>query len=569
MSGLLSIGVRAMNASQTALQVAGHNIANANTAGYSRQDILLSATPGSFSGAGYIGKGVQVAGVARAYDAYAVREEQRSSSQAAMDEARLQQLEQLDTLFPLGEQGLGHAATQLFNAYVDVASAPQDLSARQVVVSRAEDFAARARAVAEQLEQMQSGVRNDLGVMSTQANQIIDAIARVNGLIQAAQGASQAPNDLLDQRDQLVRDLSALVPVSTVETDQGGLNVMLPGGQALVMGSQARALELRVDPADARLRQVALVGSAAPLSGSQLAGGSLGGVLRFQNEDLPATRSRFEALVTGVTTAVNAQQALGVAVDAADGLHPGAPIFDDGGQGALGLQVAMRDPLGVAAAAPVAASAAAANLGTASVAALTVRSWDGASTPQVELEFTGAAAGSAATGYRWRVDGGAWTNEASLPQPLTLDFPVGGDPDSAALGWSLNLQGAPKAGDRFSVAPPAGSSAEVAEALRHQNGNALAMVGLREKALVGGSTAGDAYAELIAEVGLRVEGGRTLADLSASAAEQATAERSARSGVNLDEEAARLIQYQQAYQASAKVLQIAQSLFDTLLQTAG
>ncbi len=569
MSGLLSLGVRAMNASQTALQVAGHNIANANTAGYSRQEVLLSATPGSFSGAGFIGKGVQVAGVVRAYDGYAVREEQRSSSQAAMDEARLQQLEQLDTLFPLGEQGLGQAATQLFNAFVDVATAPQDLSARQVVVSRAEDFAARARAVAEQLEQMQSGLRSDLGVMNTQANQIIDSIARVNGLIQAAQGASQAPNDLLDQRDQLVRDLSALLPVSTVATDHGGLNVMLPGGQALVMDSHARQLELRVDPADARLRQVALVGSPAVLAPAQLAGGSLGGLLRFQNEDLPATRSRFESLVSGVTTAVNAQQALGLAVDAAGGRHAGAALFDDGGQGAIGLQVAMRDPLGVAAAAPVAAAAGNRNLGTAAVGALTVRSWDGASTPQVDLEFTGASAGAAATGYRWRVDGGAWTTESGLPQPLTLDFPVGGDPDNAALGWSLNLQGAPKAGDSFSVAPPGGTPAEVAESLRHQNGNALAMVALREKALVGGSTAGNAYAELVAEVGLRVEGGRTLAELSRSAADQASAQRSAQTGVNLDEEAARLIQYQQAYQASAKVLQVAQSLFETLLQTAG
>lgn len=569
MSGLLSLGVRAMNASQTALQVAGHNIANANTAGYSRQEVLLSATPGSFSGAGFIGKGVQVAGVVRAYDGYAVREEQRSSSQAAMDEARLQQLEQLDTLFPLGEQGLGQAATQLFNAFVDVATAPQDLSARQVVVSRAEDFAARARAVAEQLEQMQSGLRSDLGVMNTQANQIIDSIARVNGLIQAAQGASQAPNDLLDQRDQLVRDLSALLPVSTVATDHGGLNVMLPGGQALVMDSHARQLELRVDPADARLRQVALVGSPAVLAPAQLAGGSLGGLLRFQNEDLPATRSRFESLVSGVTTAVNAQQALGLAVDAAGGRHAGAALFDDGGQGAIGLQVAMRDPLGVAAAAPVAAAAGNRNLGTAAVGALTVRSWDGASTPQVDLEFTGASAGAAATGYRWRVDGGAWTTESGLPQPLTLDFPVGGDPDNAALGWSLNLQGAPKAGDSFSVAPPGGTPAEVAESLRHQNGNALAMVALREKALVGGSTAGNAYAELVAEVGLRVEGGRTLAELSRGAADQASAQRSAQTGVNLDEEAARLIQYQQAYQASAKVLQVAQSLFETLLQTAG
>lgn len=568
MSGLFSLGSRAMSASQAALQVTGHNIANANTAGYTRQEISLAAVPGQFTGAGFFGKGVEVTGVQRAYDGYIVREQQRSASQAAMDEARLQQLEKLDGVFALGEQGLGQAATAFFNAFVDVASHPQDLSARQVVLSTAEDFAARARSAAEALDQIQSGLSHDLGSMIQLANQTIEAIARINGMIQAAQGSGQQPNDLLDQRDSLVSELSALIPVSTLQTELGGMNVMLPGGQALVLGTTVRRLELQVDPADARLRQVALQGLSAPLAPAQMTGGALGGLLAFQAQDLPAARAQLDSFVTAVAEAVNRQQALGQWVDAGGTVQAGTAMFD-ASAGARGLQRLIGDPLGVAAASPVTAAAAGANTGTGVIGGLRVRDWDGLSQPAVDIEFTAATAGAPATGYRWRSDGGAWTDVAGLPTPLTLDFPVGGTPDDAPLGWSLSLSGTPRAGDVFTIGPPGGSPAAVAESLRRQNGNALAMVALRDASFVGGRTISDAYAGAVADIGLRVTGGRTLAELSTAAAEQAQAVRDARSGVNLDEEAARLIQHQQAYQASAKVLQVAQSLFDTLLQAAG
>lgn len=354
------------------------------------------------------------------------------------------------------------------------------------------------------------------------------------------------------------------MPVSTVETDQGGLNVMLPGGQALVLDGNARRLEIRADPDAAGRHVLALADTGVMLRGADLDGGQVGGLLRFEAEDLPAAQAQFEAMVEAFTAAVNRQQTLGQFVAADGSVQRGTAFFDDGGLGLGRLQVVMRDPLGVAAAAPVAVAASSTNTGTAVVQGLTVAQWDGSTPPAVEMEFTGPA-GGLATGYRWRVDGGAWTSEPSLPTPLTLSFPVGGDPDTAPTGWRLELGGQPRTGDSLSVAPPAGSATAQADALRRQNGNALAFVGLRDQGLVDGQTLQDAYASLVADVGMRTQGAETRASLSTAAAERADKAREAVSGVNLDEEAARLIQQQQAYQAAAKILQVAQSLFDTVI----
>ena len=131
----------------------------------------------------------------------------------------------------------------------------------------------------------------------------------------------------------------------------------------------------------------------------------------------------------------------------------------------------------------------------------------------------------------------------------------------ALNGSLLQLDGVPAAGDVFSVAQTLYPAAS--------NGNALAFAALRDEAFVGGETITDAYASVMAGVGVSVQSARTSADVSASVASNARERVSAEAGVNLDEEAARLIQFQQSYQAAAKVLQVAQSLFDTLLQTAG
>ena len=142
-SALLSLGTRAMFANYAALQTTGNNIANVNTAGYSRQSVELETAGGQFTGAGFFGKGVNVTTVARAHDELLTREAAGSQAMASADEARSTQLQQLEKVFATGEAGIGYAAGQFLNAFVDVASRPTDASARQVVLARAADIQCR------------------------------------------------------------------------------------------------------------------------------------------------------------------------------------------------------------------------------------------------------------------------------------------------------------------------------------------------------------------------------------------------------------------------------------------
>ena len=130
-------------------------------------------------------------------------------------------------------------------------------------------------------------------------------------------------------------------------------------------------------------------------------------------------------------------------------------------------------------------------------------------------------------------------------------------------GFSLRLAGVPRTGDILTVEPTP------AAAVATNNGNALQMLALRDAALVGGRSIAEGYGQAMADIGVRVQGSRSAADISSAVAAQAEQARASQSGVNLDEEAARLIQFQQSYQAAAKVLQVAQSILETLLSTAG
>ena len=144
-SALMSIGTRAMTASYAALQTTGNNIANANTVGYSRQQVELATAGGQYTGMGFFGRGVDVTTVSRAHDAFLVREAALTQSISAADGTRLAQLEQLEQVFGIGEAGLGYQSAQLLNAFADVASRPQDPAARQVALARAQDAVRSSR----------------------------------------------------------------------------------------------------------------------------------------------------------------------------------------------------------------------------------------------------------------------------------------------------------------------------------------------------------------------------------------------------------------------------------------
>ena len=641
-SNLMSIGMKAMAANFAALQTTGHNIANANVAGYSRQQVELQTTAGQFTGAGFFGKGVDVASVTRLHNEFLTREAAATTSQSMGDQARLDQLDRLEKVFATGELGLGYAAGQLLNSMADLASRPQDASTREVVLARAQDLASRFAAAGAQLDSLQNGVAQDLQNGIAAVNNLTARIGQVNEQVSRLAGIGQPANDLLDQRDQLIAELSRYVQVSTIPATDGSVAVFMAGGQRLVLGKDVTPLTLLPDAFDISRQAVGIVenGVTRALPSALVASGSLGGLLRFQNDDLASARNQLGQLATALSASLNQQQALGLDLRTPPG--SGAALFAIGAPVALpassngrdlagnfiasvsmtladatqlqaseyelrsdpanagqylvtrlsdGLQRSiasgatldgvtitvgapvptasdrfllqpltraandmrrvLADPRGLAAASPLEAVRGITNTGTANVGSLAIASASVNPQNTATISFTNASGD-----YAWQLrDRSTNALVSSGTGTWTAGTPI------ALNGFNLQLDGVPASGDNFTVAMTAHPEAN--------NGNALALAALRDARLVGGQTITDAYASTMAGIGVRVQGARSSTEISQAVAANAEAQRTSQTGVNLDEEAARLLQFQQSYQAAAKVLQVAQTLFDTLLQTAG
>lgn len=628
MSGLISLGTRTMFAAQAQLNTTANNISNANTPGYSRQTVQLETAGGQFTGAGFFGKGVNISTVQRAHNAFLSAEASNTAAVAAGDAARLDYLQRMEQAFRMGESGLGFAAGHLLNAFVDVASNPSDSSSRQVVLSRVEELASRYRSAAGELTALQQGITQDLKTSIATVNELTKRVADLNQQIARVKGLGHEPNDLLDQRDRLIGEISQFLQVTQIPAPDGTVGLFIAGGQRLVLGNDALPLTLVADPYDNSILRLGLRegGVDRPLVENSLGGGTLAGMLRFQSQDLPAAINQVGRMAAVLAARLNEQQALGFDLNGNAGgplLSTGSPRtlphaantgtaqvtatitgataleasdfelryqggawqlrrIPDGGWAAYtpgtevagvtlavpagapaegdrfliqpvrfagtDLRAALTDPNGIAAASPVAAVVDPANQGTVGVTTLLPRQADANLAQPVQIVFTS-------------------------PTTFTIVGPVSGTPSTTLVpgepirinGWELTLNGVPQAGDRIDVV----STAAVSGALASNNGNALALLGLRDEPMVRGETIANAYASVLADVGIRVQGAKASADMSKAIARDAQAARDNLSGVNLDEEAARLIQFQQAYQAAAKVLQVAQQVFDTILQTAG
>ncbi|WP_246499183.1 flagellar hook-associated protein FlgK [Ideonella paludis] len=646
-SALMSIGMRAMFASTASLQSTSHNIANANVAGYSRQETEVATSKGQFSGAGFYGKGVDVVNVRRAHDRFLTMQAAVATSMAKMDEARQQQLVQLEDVFPPGEQGLGYAMGDFFASMTDLANSPSDNSARQVVLARAADVADRFAGAANRIDILQRGVVADLESSAISVNSLAARIADLNDEIAGYAGLNQLPNDLLDQRDSLIKELSGFLQVTTLPASDGTVGIFIAGGQRLVLGAEASQIKVKdgdPDPSMAAL-VISTQGQELDLNEDTLAGGSMAGLINFQNHDLVDARNMLGQMAAAFAGKVNEAQSRGLDLGKPPG--PGVALFRFGGPEALasrfnardgsgqllasvsmtvtdptqlaasdydlrldaagglqltrlsdglvrtinsgdvvdgmrvdvgglglqpgdrytlqpvgraaqGMQRALDDTLGLAAASPVTATFGVGNTGTASLRELLVTG-----TPDTQL-ITNISFTSDSGDYTWELidrDTGALVNVGTgtwnAGEGISLN------------GFSVTLNGVPKTGDSITVDKTLFPGSN--------NGNALAMSSLADDRIVGmtldsngspigGRTATDAYAAAMADIGVRVQSSKLATNISAAASEQADRTLASKTGVNLDEEASRLIQFQQSYQAAAKVLQVAQSVFDTMLQ---
>ncbi|HLO92804.1 MAG TPA: flagellar hook-associated protein FlgK, partial [Burkholderiaceae bacterium] len=345
-SALMSLGMRAMFANQAALQVIGQNIANANTPGYSRQSVQLTTPEGQYTGAGYFGKGVIVETVTRSYNAFLTANAANTKSVAYMDQAHLEQLTQLEKIFPPGDQGLGFASSQFLNAMVDVTSRPNDPSARQVVLGRAQELAARFSAAGDQLQQMQAGVVSDLGATVDVINQLSKQIAAANDQVSRSIGNGHTANDLLDKRDQLINQLSQYVAITTLPQSDGSVGIFIGGGQRLVLGADAQSLQVSNDTYDPLKASISIVDASGTrkLDETILSGGSLSALLKYQNHDIQDARNLLGQMATALVTRVNDQQALGWTLTNPPGA--GNPIFNIAPPQALPADTNARNPDG-------------------------------------------------------------------------------------------------------------------------------------------------------------------------------------------------------------------------------
>ncbi|GAA4348276.1 flagellar hook-associated protein FlgK [Variovorax defluvii] len=642
-------GLTGLSVARSALMTTAHNTANVYTAGYSRQTSVIATNGAIGLGSGFVGTGSRVTTVARSYDAYLTSQLNGAEATGAALASYESQISRIDALLADKTAGLSPLMQSFFAGVQGVANTPADPAARQQLVSAAQALANKFRATDAYLSDLNTSVNEQIQGSVGEINTYATQIARLNHQIgqMSALAGGQPPNDLLDQRDQLVNALGQLVDVKVLEQDGGKYNVFIGNGQSLVLGDQAMSLKAgpsASDPTRIALSMVGINGTATELADSVFTGGSVGGLMSFRNETLTTSQNAIGRLAISLTSAFNDQHRLGVdlkgalggdffnqaqagvysnthnagdmvlgasitdpsalgisdySVEVKDvagvltysvtrltdkqvvGNYTGFPISFDGVQlsaasgtaqagdrflvqptrtGARDVDVLVLDPSKVAAASPLVAGNTVGNQGSGALGAPTVDAAYLAAplAAPVTLSFDGATgtlsgfpAASAVTVTL--ADGSSATYAAGAPVPYTAGASM------SFGGVTVKLTGAPANGDTFTIGNNTGGVSD--------GSNALLLGALQKKNTMDGGTTtfGASFAQLVSSVGNRTMEIRTAEKTQSAMTEQIRASRDAISGVNQDEETANLLMFQQMYQANARVIQTASTMFDAIL----
>lgn len=298
-SGILSVARTAMLTHQTALEVTGHNIANAETPGYSRQDLLLGTGAPRITPQGNFGTGVRIVTVARARETLLDQDVRAQLAPAEYASTRRDALLRIERVF--GEpspNGLASAFDAFWNSWSDLSANPTNAGAKTVVRQRAEALIERFNSYAAEMQRLEAGTRQQAIETVDEVNTLTQEIARINGQIVPAESGGDTANDLRDERDRLIDRLGRLVPVTVIDRADGSNQVML-GGRPLVDGTTATTLTLTAGvPQEVRI--------AGEPSAVRTMGGKLGALLQLANEDIANARGGLDALAAALVTDVNA-----------------------------------------------------------------------------------------------------------------------------------------------------------------------------------------------------------------------------------------------------------------------
>lgn len=624
---MISTALSGLVAAQRGLEATSNNVANAATDGYVRRRTLQAEAITAGTGlTANLGSGVRVIDVQRMYDDFLADAVRSATSSEQRSQALADLSARLDGLLGNPDLGIGSGIQAFFDKVELLGRDPTSASNRQQLLLQGDSLAQRFQQLSSQLGALGDEVDRRLGASVNRINTIAASLAKINESV--GRGVS-ASNDLQDQRDALLAELSSQLDTTVLRQENGMVSVMIGSGQPLVLGIESAELTLVADSFDPTRLQVSIdYGTESVSISRQIAGGTLGGLLAFRGEALDPARRELGLLAASLANAFNDQQARGIdaygnlggdfftavtpavldsstnggsAVVTATVADPAAlaardyelryngsawslvnassgqpvamsgagtvanPFVFDGlavsvtagaaagdrflirpvADAASRFDVALTDANGIAAAAPVRTARSLANASNSTITLATISDVNNPSLLQpVEIRF------ESATTFRI-YDAG--NNDLSGPLAYTSGA------DIAFNGWTARISGSAANGDVFSVAPtPPGSG---------DNTNALALAEVAGRGyLNGGQTSvNDISARLISTVGAAALRSSQDAEVQSALREQAAVDLESVAGVNLDEEAANLLRYQQAYQAASKIIAVSDDLFRTLL----
>ncbi len=573
-SGMLGIAVSGLNAFQRSIETTSHNISNVNTEGYSRQRVELATTLPEFSGAGYMGTGVKTTNIARSYDQF-INGQLRSSTSAFGEVDHYKSYaSQVDNLLADPATGMEPVIQGFFNSVNDVANDPSSVAVREVMLSEANNLSHRFATIGGRFEELKAQINSDLKTMTQTINSYTEGIADLNKRISADLGrvnGQKEPNDLMDKRDTLLKKLSELVDVTVIPQDSGMVTVVMNNGQSLVMDGVATKMGVQSHEFDPTKLDIILIpeGDEPQVITNRISGGKLAGALRFRDEVLEPVQQKLGAIAAGIAMEVNAVHETGFDLDG----NPGQAFFKFNGV------------------TEVPAIAVSTNTSTATVRA---------AFNNINTNPTGASNADLDTSdYLLKYDGASYTlTRMSDETVISLTASAGSpailtptNPTDKLPGITLEINSVPAVDDQFFIRPTyqavnnltlnttdprkiaaatnldADGVTLLPGAMPGDNRNALSLAALSNKSSMLGGTASfqETYGQVVSKVGGLTHAANISATAQESLLERANEARENVSGVNLDEEAANLIKFQQSYQAAAQAISTASSLFDSLL----
>ncbi|HEY1846271.1 MAG TPA: flagellar hook-associated protein FlgK [Buttiauxella sp.] len=547
-SSLINSAMSGLSAAQSALNTVSNNISNYNVAGYTRQTTLLSQSNSTLGAGGWVGNGVYVSGVQREYDSFITNQLRAAQTQSSGLNTQYQQMSKIDDMLSGTTNTLATTLQGFFTGLQTLVSNSEDPAARQALLGKADglvnQFKVTDQYLRDQDKQVNLAVQSSVDQINNYASQIAnlnDQISRLKGV-----GAGASPNDLLDQRDQLVSQLNQIVGVEVSVQDGGTYNVSIANGLNLVQGSTANqlaAVPSSADPSRTTVAYVDKVSGTTEIPESQLTSGSLGGVLTFRSQDLDSARNRLGQLALSFADSFNQQHTQGYDANG----DQGTDMFSIGDPAVLSNSR---------------------NTGT------------GVVTPSIT-----DSSKVQASDYKVSFDGTDWqitrlSDNAKINATTTKD----GSGNVTGLefdGLKLDVSGTAMKNDSFTVKPVANAVVNMGvnitdesklalaaekDAGDSDNRNAQALLDLQSAKKVGGNKSfNDAYANLISDVGNKTASLKVTSTTQSNVVTQLSNQQQSISGVNLDEEYGNLQRFQQYYLANAQVLQTASSMFDALL----